>query len=120
MPIPDDFIKRALVDENISDILGNDIESAMLALTTIKEKYITTMQIEPTDSIRFRGCFDNLLSHYNIPSSVHYITCLLNGLKSSSDFKDELSKIYVIDPEYLSKLERVFMKNTKKEYIPTV
>jgi len=120
MPISNDvFLKGNFVDNDINELLGSSIEVSTYALSIIKKRYSKIMNITPNHSIVFKGDFYSLLSRYNIPSSVHYVTALLNGYKTSTDFKEELSKIHVIDPTFLDKIETLIL-NEKKEHIMTI
>jgi len=113
------FLKNGIEDNDLSDLFGSNIEVSTYAIKIIKKYYSKVKTISPNHSIVYRGDFYSLLTKYGIPSFIHYLTCLINGFKASSDLKDEMSEILVVDPTYLSNIETL-LNNEKKEQIMTV
>ena len=113
------FLKRGMEDNDLSELFGSNIEVSTYAIKIIKKYYSKVKTISPNHSIVYRGDFYSLLTKYGVPSFIHYLTGLINGFKTSTDLKNELSEIYVIDPSYLSNIETL-LRNEKKEQIMTV
>ena len=55
------------------------------------------------------GNFHGLLYKNNIPSYLHWIITRMNGLDSSTDFKEDITRFIIPDVERVNRIREVFM-----------
>lgn len=73
-------------------------------ITFIRNNKPTAQALDANQVIKYRFDFFSLLSEYNIPSYMHWITMRVNGLKSSIDDFSMLENILCPDPTILNQI----------------
>lgn len=71
----------------------------------------TTVEINPVDNDYYKGNFHGLLYKNEIPIYLHWIITRMNGLDSSSDYKEDMEHFIVPNVERLNRLREIFLTN---------
>ena len=69
----------------------------------------TSVEVSPVDCDYYKGDFHGLLYKNNIPSYLHWIITRMNGLDSSTDFKEDITRFIIPDVERVNRIREVFM-----------
>lgn len=73
------------------------------------DENITHVEVNPVDAEYYKGNFHGLLYKNNIPVYLHWIITRMNGLDSSSDFKETITRFIIPDVERVNRIREVFM-----------
>jgi hypothetical protein len=72
-------------------------------MDTIKKSGMTVEHmVSPAVAIKYNFNFYGLLRELDIPEFLYYPHLLLNGMKSSNDYKGDTFKIMIINDEYVN------------------
>lgn len=89
----------------------NVLETYVPTLRMSRESY--TVKVDPADSIKYKGDLDGYLYSLSIPSFMHWITCRVNGMKSSLDFNPDYEYIIIPNQVELEQIRQIYMTTSQ-------
>jgi hypothetical protein len=79
----------------------------------INHSSTTILTLATNDSYRFEGDFYGLLGAKNIPAHLHWLIMRMNGLTSTTDFKEGVVSILTPNENMLENIRNLYMVNRK-------
>lgn len=71
------------------------------------------ISVKPLEALKYEGDFSGLLTSYNVPVNLHWITMRMNDLTSPSDSPDDLEFIIVPNQTFVERLRSGYMTENK-------
>ena len=76
-------------------------------------KETTVIPVKPVEALKYEGDFSGLLSSYNVPINLHWVTMRMNRLTSPCDSSDEITSVIVPSEAAVERLRSGYLTENK-------
>jgi hypothetical protein len=73
----------------------------------------TVIAVKPLEALKYEGDFSGLLTYYNIPINLHWVTMRMNGLTTPADSPAEITSLIVPSEAVVERLRSGYMAENK-------